>query len=201
MIKKLMKSIREYKKDSLLSPAMVTLEVIMEVIIPMLMARLIDYGIQAQNLGYIWKMGILLAVTAMISLMFGVLSGKFAARASAGFAKNLRKDMYYNVQNFSFSNIDKFSTASIVTRLTTDVTNVQNAYQMIIRMAVRAPIMLIFSTEIVSFQNFSIFTESRICYFLNFHVFSLLIELLFRFELKKAYHIVVCFSPFFLSHS
>ena len=105
MIKKLMKSIREYKKDSLLSPAMVTLEVIMEVIIPMLMARLIDYGIQAQNLGYIWKMGILLAVTAMISLMFGVLSGKFAARASAGFAKNLRKDMYYNVQNFSFSNI------------------------------------------------------------------------------------------------
>ena len=138
MIKKLMKSIREYKKDSLLSPAMVTLEVIMEVIIPMLMARLIDYGIQAQNLGYIWKMGILLAVTAMISLMFGVLSGKFAARASAGFAKNLRKDMYYNVQNFSFSNIDKFSTASIVTRLTTDVTNVQNAYQMIIRMAVRA---------------------------------------------------------------
>ena len=109
MIKKLMKSIREYKKDSLLSPAMVTLEVIMEVIIPMLMARLIDYGIQAQNLGYIWKMGILLAVTAMISLMFGVLSGKFAARASAGFAKNLRKDMYYNVQNFSFSNIDNAS--------------------------------------------------------------------------------------------
>ena len=110
MIKKLMKSIREYKKDSLLSPAMVTLEVIMEVIIPMLMARLIDYGIQAQNLGYIWKMGILLAVTAMISLMFGVLSGKFAARASAGFAKNLRKDMYYNVQNFSFSN--KYRNAS-----------------------------------------------------------------------------------------
>ena len=145
MIKKLMKSIREYKKDSLLSPAMVTLEVIMEVIIPMLMARLIDYGIQAQNLGYIWKMGILLAVTAMISLMFGVLSGKFAARASAGFAKNLRKDMYYNVQNFSFSNIDKFSTASIVTRLTTDVTNVQNAYQMILRIAVRAPLMMICS--------------------------------------------------------
>ena len=143
MIKKLMKSIREYKKDSLLSPAMVTLEVIMEVIIPMLMARLIDYGIQAQNLGYIWKMGILLAVTAMISLMFGVLSGKFAARASAGFAKNLRKDMYYNVQNFSFSNIDKFSTASIVTRLTTDVTNVQNAYQMILRMCMRAPASMI----------------------------------------------------------
>ena len=160
MIKKLMKSIREYKKDSLLSPAMVTLEVIMEVIIPMLMARLIDYGIQAQNLGYIWKMGILLAVIAMISLMFGVLSGKFAARASAGFAKNLRKDMYYNVQNFSFSNIDKFSTASIVTRLTTDVTNVQNAYQMIIRMAVRAPIRLVFSM----FMAFQVNSEMAVIF-------------------------------------
>ena len=160
MIKKLMKSIREYKKDSLLSPAMVTLEVIMEVIIPMWMARLIDDGIQAQNLGYIWKMGILLAVTAMISLMFGVLSGKFAARASAGFAKNLRKDMYYNVQNFSFSNIDKFSTASIVTRLTTDVTNVQNAYQMIIRMAVRAPIMLVFSM----FMAFQVNSEMAVIF-------------------------------------
>lgn len=160
MIKKLMKSIREYKKDSLLSPLMVTLEVIMEVIIPMLMARLIDYGIQAQNLGYVWKMGILLAVTAMISLMFGVLSGKFAAQASAGFAKNLRKDMYYNVQNFSFSNIDKFSTASIVTRLTTDVTNVQNAYQMIIRMAVRAPIMLVFSM----FMAFQVNSEMAVIF-------------------------------------
>lgn len=160
MIKKLMKSIREYKKDSLLSPLMVTLEVIMEVLIPMLMARLIDYGIQAQNLGYVWKMGILLAVTAMISLMFGVLSGKFAAQASAGFAKNLRKDMYYNVQNFSFSNIDKFSTASIVTRLTTDVTNVQNAYQMIIRMAVRAPIMLVFSM----FMAFQVNSEMAVIF-------------------------------------
>lgn len=160
MIKKLMKSIREYKKDSLLSPLMVTLEVIMEVIIPMLMARLIDYGIQAQNMGYVWKMGILLAVTAMISLMFGVLSGKFAAQASAGFAKNLRKDMYYNVQNFSFSNIDKFSTASIVNRLTTDVTNVQNAYQMIIRMAVRAPIMLVFSM----FMAFQVNSEMAVIF-------------------------------------
>ena len=105
-------------------------------------------------------MGILLAVTAMISLMFGVLSGKFAARASAGFAKNLRKDMYYNVQNFSFSNIDKFSTASIVTRLTTDVTNVQNAYQMIIRMAVRAPIMLIFSM----FMAFQVNSEMAVIF-------------------------------------
>ena len=151
MIKELMKSIREYKKDSLMSPLMVTCEVIMEVAIPMLMAMLIDYGIDAKDLEYIWRMGIVLVVASMIALMFGVLSGRYAARASAGFAKNLRKDMYYNVQNFSFSNIDKFSAASIVTRLTTDVTNVQHSYQMIIRMAVRSPIMLL-SSMIMAFQ-------------------------------------------------
>lgn len=145
MIKELMKSIREYKKDSILTPTFVSLEVVMEVMIPLLMSLLIDYGIDGADLGYIWKMGLVLVVAAMVSLMFGALSGKCAARASAGFAKNLRKDMYYNVQKFSFFNIDKFSTASIVTRLTTDVTNVQNAYQMIIRMAVRSPIMLVFS--------------------------------------------------------
>lgn len=145
MIRDLMKSIREYKKDSILTPTFVSLEVVMEVIIPLLMARLIDYGIERADLAYIWKMGLLLVVMAMISLMFGALSGRYAAKASAGFAKNLRKDMYYHVQEFSFSNIDKFSTASIVTRLTTDVTNVQNAYQMTIRMAVRSPIMLLFS--------------------------------------------------------
>lgn len=145
MIRDLMKSIREYKKDSILTPAFVSLEVVMEVIIPLLMARLIDYGIERADLAYIWKMGLLLVVMAMISLTFGALSGRYAAKASAGFAKNLRKDMYYHVQEFSFSNIDKFSTASIVTRLTTDVTNVQNAYQMTIRMAVRSPIMLLFS--------------------------------------------------------
>ena len=145
MIRELMKSIREYKRDSILAPVYVSLEVIMEVIIPMMMAWLIDNGIDTGNLKYIWGMGAVLAVAAMISLLFGALSGKAAARASAGFAKNLRKDMYDNVQNFSFYNIDKFSTASIVTRLTTDVTNVQNAYQMIIRMAVRGPFMIIFS--------------------------------------------------------
>lgn len=145
MIRELMKSIREYKRDSILAPVYVSLEVIMEVTIPMMMAWLIDNGIDTGNLKYIWGMGAVLAVAAMISLLFGALSGKAAARASAGFAKNLRKDMYDNVQNFSFYNIDKFSTASIVTRLTTDVTNVQNAYQMIIRMAVRGPFMIIFS--------------------------------------------------------
>ena len=117
----------------------------MEVVIPLLMANLIDYGIEKGDMGYIWKMGLALLVAAFLSLFFGVGAGKAAAYASAGFAKNLRKDMYYNVQNFSFSNIDKFSTSSLVTRLTTDVTNVQMAYQMIIRMAIRSPFMLVFS--------------------------------------------------------
>lgn len=145
LIKKLAKSIREYKKQSILAPIFVSCEVIMEVIIPLLMADLLDYGIDKGNINYVIKMGIWLVFAAMIALMFGALSGKSAAYASAGFAKNLRKDMYYNVQNFSFSNIDKFSTSSIITRLTTDVTNVQMSYQMIIRIACRAPFMLIFA--------------------------------------------------------
>lgn len=145
MIKTLLKSVREYKRDSILAPIFVTLEVVMEVVIPLLMAMLIDKGIDAGNMNYILKIGIALAISCVISLVFGALSGKFAASASAGFAKNLRKDMFYNVQNFSFSNIDKFSASSIVTRLTTDITNVQNAYQMIVRIAVKGPIMIIFS--------------------------------------------------------
>ncbi len=143
MVRKLLRSVREYKKHSILAPVFVIFEVIMEVVIPLLMANLIDFGIDDGNFEYIVKMGVVLVVFALISLIFGILSGRSAAIASAGFAKNLRKDMYYKVQNFSFSNIDKFSTASIVTRLTTDITNVQNAYMMIIRVAVRAPIMLI----------------------------------------------------------
>ena len=145
MIKRLASCIREYKKSSILAPIFIVMEVVMEVIIPILMANLIDYGIDAGNMGYIYKMGLFLVFSSAIALLFGVLSGRSAAVASAGFAKNLRKDMYYNVQNFSFSNIDKFSTASIVTCLTTDVTNVQNAYQMIIRLAFRCPVMLILS--------------------------------------------------------
>ncbi|QIB68547.1 ABC transporter ATP-binding protein [Aminipila butyrica] len=145
MIKKLLSCIGQYKKDSLLAPAYVALEVIMEVIVPLLMASLIDYGIDGGSMSYIIKMGVALLIAAFISLIFGALAGRSAAVASSGFARNLRQRMYYNVQNFSFSNIDKFSTASIITRLTTDVTNVQNSYQMIIRMAIRAPIMLVFS--------------------------------------------------------
>ena len=145
MIKTLLKSVREYKRDSILAPIFVTLEVIMEVVIPLLMAMLIDKGIDAGNMNYILKIGIARAISCVSSFVFGALSGKFAASASAGCAKNLRKDMFYNVQNCSFSNIDKFSASSIVTRLTTDITNVQNAYQMIVRIAVRGPIMIIFS--------------------------------------------------------
>lgn len=143
MFKTLLKSVREYKRDSLLSPLFMIGEVAMEVLIPLLMAQLINNGINTGNMQYIIQMGLILTVLCIISLTSGMLSGKYAASAASGFAKNLRKDMYYNIQSFSFSNIDKFSTASIVTRLTTDVTNVQNAYQMLIRVAVRSPIMLI----------------------------------------------------------
>ena len=145
MIKRLMKSIREYKAASVKAPVYVSLEVIMEVLIPMLMAVLIDRGIDGGNMPYILKMGAALVLAALLSLGFGALAGKYAAVASAGFAKNVRKDMYDHIQDFSFSNIDRFSTGGLVTRLTTDVSNVQNAYQMTIRMAVRAPFMLVFS--------------------------------------------------------
>ena len=143
MIKRLMQSIREYKKDSILAPLYVSCEVVLEVIIPFLTAALIDKGIDAGDMNYVLKIGMLLILCALISLTFGILSGRSASIAAAGFAKNLRKDMFDNVQNFSFSNIDKFSTASIVTRLTTDVANVQMAYMMIIRTAVRSPFMMI----------------------------------------------------------
>ena len=145
MITRLLKSVREFKKDALLTPFFVVLEVVMEVIIPLVMALLIDKGIDGQDMAAIWKYGIILVLCAMLALVFGAAAGTFAARASTGFARNLRHDMYYNVQNFSFSNIDKFSTGSIVTRLTTDVTNVQNAFQMCTRIAVRCPVMLVFA--------------------------------------------------------
>ena len=145
MIKKLAKYIKQYKKDAILTPIFVVFEVILEVLIPYLMARIIDVGIQNSDLNYIFKIGAILVVSAFLSLTFGMLSGRYAAKASAGFAKNLRQGMFYNIQNYSFTNIDKFSTSSLVTRLTTDVTNVQMAFQMIIRILVRAPIMLIFA--------------------------------------------------------
>ena len=145
MIKKLMGSIRQYKKASILAPAFVLVEVAMEIIIPLVMAELIDQGIDQGHMPSVIKFGIILLIAAMLSLVFGALAGKYAAIASSGFARNLRHDMYYKIQEYSFANIDKFSTASIVTRLTTDVTNLQMAYQMIIRMAVRCPFMLVFA--------------------------------------------------------
>lgn len=146
MIRKLMQSIREFKLFSLLSPLFVVLEVVMEVVIPLLMAKLIDEGIDgAGGMDAVMHYGWILLVCCVLSLIFGALAGHFAAFASAGFARNLRHDMFHHVQTYSFSNIDKFSAASIVTRLTTDVTNVQNAYQMVIRVALRSPVMLIFS--------------------------------------------------------
>ncbi len=145
MIKRLLKSVREYKKASIMTPAFLVGECTLEVIIPAITALLIDYGIEAGNMKNILLYGGVLVACAMFSLFFGVMSGKYCAVAMAGFGKNLRHDIFSNVQKFSFTNIDKFSTASIITRLTTDVTNVQNAYAMIIRSAVRLPLILTFS--------------------------------------------------------
>lgn len=145
MIKTLAKSIREYKKQTILAPVLIALEVIMDILIPFFMSKLVDQGIYAEDMGAIYKYGVMLILFVGFSLTFGILAGKYAAEASTGFAKNLRHDMYYKVQNYSFQNIDKFSTASIVTRMTTDVTFVQNAFQMLTRITFRAPLNLIFS--------------------------------------------------------
>lgn len=145
MNRKLLKSVREYKKESVLAPLFVILEVFMEVLIPLLMSRIIDVGIQGGDLPYIIKMGVALVFMAMLALFFGAKAGKYAAVAAAGYAKNLRHDIFYKVQDFSFKNIDHFSTSGLVTRMTTDITNVQMAYMMSIRMLARAPIMIILS--------------------------------------------------------
>ena len=151
MIKTLLGSLREYKRGSILTILLSVLEAAFEILIPLRMADLIDQGIDLGNMAAVWKFGIAILIFAALQLLTGVLSAHIAAKTSVGFSANLRQDMYDNVQTFSFSNIDKFSTASIVTRLTTDVTNIQNAYQMLIRMAVRGPVMLVFSM-IVSFR-------------------------------------------------
>lgn len=144
-MKELLRQVKQYKKDSILAPVYSALEVVMEVIIPFVMALLIDDGVEKGDMNKIVLYGALMIVFAIISLFAGMMAGKYAASASTGFACNVREAMYRNIQRFSFSNIDKFSTAGLVTRMTTDVTNVQNAYQMIIRIAVRAPLMLISS--------------------------------------------------------
>ena len=151
MIKTLAKEIKEYKSAAMLTPVFMILEVIMETIIPVMMASIIDGGVEKGDMTHIYKMGALMVLTALLSLTFGSLGAVYASKASTGFAKNLRKAMYDNIQTFSFANIDKFSTSSLVTRLTTDVTNMQNAFQMLLRMAMRAPFTLLFAM-IMSFS-------------------------------------------------
>ena len=144
MIKTLLRSVRQYKKESILSPVFVSLEVALECLLPLIMAELID-RMTGEAIGPIVKLGAALVIMAMFSLLFGVLSGRYAATASCGFARNLRQDIFFKIQEFAFADIDHFSTSSLVTRMTTDVTNIQNAYQMIIRITIRTPLMIIFS--------------------------------------------------------
>ena len=145
MNRRLLRSVREYKRESILTPLLVVMEVFMEVLIPLLMANIIDIGIMESDMGYIVKTGALLVLLAMVALVFGAKAGNLGAVASAGYAKNLRHDIFYKIQDFSFGNIDHFSTSGLVTRLTTDITNVQMAYMFTIRLLVRAPIMIVLS--------------------------------------------------------
>lgn len=158
MIKTLLKQIRQYKKVTLLTPLFSVMEVILEVAIPFIIALLIDKGIEAGDMGQVYFYGALMLVMAFLSLLCGILAGRYGAEASTGFACNLRDGMYENIQRFSFSNIDKYSTAGLVTRMTTDVTNVQNAFQMILRIAVRAPMMLISSMVMCFLINLKLST-------------------------------------------
>lgn len=156
MLKTLLKQIKQYKSPSILTSVFTTLEVVLEVLIPFVISLLIDQGIEAGSMANIYKYGLLMVGMALLSLLFGILAGHYAAVASSGFACNLRDAMYANIQRFSFSNIDKFSTAGLITRMTTDVTNIQNAYQMCIRIAVRSPLMLIFSMIMCFFINYEL---------------------------------------------
>ncbi len=167
--------IREFRRDSLVTPLCMMLEVIMEMVIPLLMASIIDQGVMAGDLGHIVKVGITMLFAALFGLLAGLLGGVFAARASSGLARNLREAMFRNIQTFSFSNIDKYSTAGLVTRLTTDVTNVQNAFQMILRMCMRAPLSII----VAMVMAFGINSQLSLIYlaaviFLGIFIFSLM---------------------------
>ena len=162
MIRELAKSIREYKKETIITPIFMILEVIMEMLIPYFIADLIDKGVMNGDMSVIIKIGIYLILCAVMSLVFSIIAGIISSKASNGFAKNLRHDIYYRVQNYSFYNIDKFSPASIVTRITTDVSNIQMAYMMMIRMAFRAPFTIIISL----FMAFSINKEISLIFLL-----------------------------------
>ena len=166
MIKTLMKEIKQYKKASFLTIFYVIIEVVFEILIPFMMAKIIDDGIQAQNINAIIQYGLIMLVLVIGTLSTGFLAGKYAAYASAGFAANLRDAMYTHIQTYSFSNIDKYSTAGLVTRLTTDVTNVQNSYQMLIRMCIRAPMNLIcaMAMALMIHVNLSMIFVGAICF-------------------------------------
>lgn len=176
MLKKLLQSVREYKKDTLLSPLMVAFEVVVEILIPLFMARLIDEGLNTGNMSVTLKYGGIMVLCAIFGLIFGALSGKFCATAAAGFAKNLRQDLYYKVQTFSFANIDRFSTSGLITRMTTDVTNVQNAFMMTIRVAVRAPLMFAFSVAMALMIN----KELSLTFIVALPIMLLVLYLIFR---------------------
>ena len=180
MIKTLASQIKEFKKDSILTPCFMILEVIMEMIIPLMMASIIDDGVETGNIRHIYTVGIFMILAAGVGLFAGVMGGKYGARASSGFARNLRQAMFDNIQTFSFSNIDKYSTAGLVTRLTTDVTNLQNAYQMILRMCTRAPMSLI----IAMFMAFTINARLASIYLIAVCVLAFLLSLIIRSGMK-----------------
>lgn len=169
MIKKLIKYVGEYKKPTILTPIFVLLESVMEILIPLLMAKLIDDGIDVGDMGVITKYGVYLLAAALLTMFFGSAAGMTAAHASAGFAKNVRRGMYYKIQDFSFSNIDKFSTASLVTRLTTDVSNVQQVFQMMTRICFRAPAILIFAL----IASFSVNRELSLVFLLSMPILGI----------------------------
>ncbi len=180
MLKTLLSQVKEYKRDSIITPVFMVLEVLMETLIPFLMGLMITYGVEAENMSYILRTGGLMLVLAAVGLFAGIMGGKYGARASTGFGRNLREAMYANMQTFSFSNIDKFSTASLVTRLTTDVTNIQNAYQMILRMCVRAPISLICAMSMAFFINARIASV----YLVAVLILACLLGLIIKFTMK-----------------
>ena len=180
MLKPLLKQVKEFKADSIKTPLFMLLEVAMEMLIPLLMASIIDDGVNAGNMLHIYKVGEVMIVVAVIGLFAGLMGGKYGARASTGFARNLREAMYTNIQTFSFSNIDKFSTAGLVTRMTTDVTNIQNAYQMILRMCFRAPASLIVAMIMAFFINARIAS----IYLIAVCFLGVILALITRFTMK-----------------
>lgn len=180
MLKTLAAQVKEFKRDSILTPVFMILEVVFETIIPFLMASIIDHGVEAGNMEHIYKVGALMAGAAILGLLCGILGGKFAARASSGFARNLRNAMFENIQTLSFGNIDRYSTAGLVTRLTTDVTNVQNAYQMILRMCFRAPCSMICAMAMA----FAINGELAAIYLVAVIVLGILLFFIMRSAMK-----------------